>query len=184
MNSYRVRRVSSKTRAGTSGEMFRRTNTAAVKDNVTSGKDLATALARDRKFRKHLVAALAHGAVARRRAAQQITMRAVLMRLAADEELRRELETTTQNLQRAWRQVEKKRTRRLRNTLLVIGGTATAVGIVQSRGWIRMRAAELRRSRERTGDEERPVVVPVPTAGVESGASGGEVAAGTSETQS
>ena len=104
--------------------MFRQTKTDAVRANVVSGTELAAALARDRKFRKHLIDALGHGELARRRAARQVTMTAMLARLAADEELRSELVTATRNLQRAWSRVERKRSNRLRNALLVLGGAA------------------------------------------------------------
>jgi uncharacterized membrane protein len=146
--------------------MFRRTKTNALKDNVASGKDLALALSRDKKFRKQLLSALGHGAAARRRAAGQIALTAMLTRLAADERLRRELASMTDNLQEALGRAKKKRSHRLRNTLLVLGGGATAVGLVQSRGWLGTRASALRRDRSsaRTIDEEIEVGVPVATA--------------------
>jgi hypothetical protein len=127
--------------------MFRRTKTDAVKANVVSGTELAAALARDRKFRKHLIAALGHGELARRRAARQVTMTAMLARLAADEELRGQLVTATKNLQQAWSRVERKqRSNRLRNTLLVLGGAATVAALVRSREQVREQATKLRRS--------------------------------------
>jgi uncharacterized membrane protein len=146
--------------------MFRRTKTNALKENVASGKDLALALSRDKKFRKQLLSALGHGAAARRRAAGQIALTAMLTRLAADERLRRELASMTDNVQEAFGRVKKKRSHRLRNTLLVLGGGATAVGLVQSRDWLGTRASALRRDRSsaRTIDEEIEVGVPVATA--------------------
>jgi len=141
--------------------MFGRTRTDAVKDNVATGKELATALARDRKFRKHLIAALGHGEIARRRVTEQITLKAALMRLAADEELRRELMTATKNLQDAWSRVEKKqRSHRLRNTLFVVAGAAAAAGVVRSRGRLQEQASKLRRSGAST-DEKPETAAPV-----------------------
>jgi hypothetical protein len=45
--------------------MVGRTKTKALKKNATSSKDLAVALARDRKFRKQLRSAAFHGSKAR-----------------------------------------------------------------------------------------------------------------------
>jgi len=102
--------------------MFRRSNTKVLRENATSAKELAVALSRDRKFRKQLLSALGHSAAARRRAARRIGMTAVLTRLAADRELRRELVRMSKNVQNAWTRVEKKRSHRLRNVLVVLAG--------------------------------------------------------------
>jgi uncharacterized membrane protein len=147
--------------------MLRRTRTKTMLDTAASGKDLAVALSRDKKFRKQLLSALGHGAVARRRARRKIGLTAVATRLASDKQLGRELSTMSKNLQGAWGRVEKKRSHRMRTTLLVIGGGATAVGLVQSRGWIRDRVSGLgggNSSGARTIDEAIEVEVPVTTA--------------------
>jgi uncharacterized membrane protein len=147
--------------------MLRRTKTKTLRDNAASGKDLALALSRDTRFRKQLLSAVGHGAVARRRAIRNIGLTAVATRLASDKQLRRELSTMSKNLQGAWGRVEKKRSHRLRTTLLVLGGGATAVGLVQSRGWIRDRLPGLagrNSSGARTIDEAIEVEVPVATA--------------------
>jgi uncharacterized membrane protein len=107
--------------------MFGRSKTQVMKDNAATGTDLALTLARDKKFRKELAKALGHGMRARRRAASRFGMTAVAMRLATDEELRRELQTMAQNLQQAWQRVERKRSHRGRNTTMVIVGAGGAV---------------------------------------------------------
>ena len=141
--------------------MFGRIKTDAVKDNVASGKELAAALAQDRKFRKHLISALGHGEAARRRVAEQITMKAMLMRLAADQELRRDLVTATKSLQDAWSRVEKKkRSNRLRKTLFVVVGAVAVAGVVQSRGRLQEQASKLRSSGTST-DEKPEAAAPV-----------------------
>lgn len=130
--------------------MFRRTKTDVVKANVVSGAELASALARDRKFRKHLIAALGHGELARRRAARQVTMTAMLARLAADEELRGQLVDATKNVQQAWSRVERQQqSHKVRNVLLVIGGAAAVAALVKSREQVRDQAMKLRRSDEK-----------------------------------
>jgi uncharacterized membrane protein len=110
--------------------MFGRTKTQAVKEHAASSKDFALALSRDRKFRKQLLEAIGHGAKAKRRAAKRVGFMAAATRLANDKQLRRELETMNKNLQQAWNRIERKqkRSHKLRNTMLVLGGGAAAAG--------------------------------------------------------
>jgi uncharacterized membrane protein len=119
--------------------MLGRSKAKAMKEGVGSSADLAAALAQDPKFRRHLLRAAGHGAVARKRAASRIGLAAVAARLAADEELRRELREAAESLQQAWDRVQKKRSHKLRNTLLVafgLGGIVAGVGVPQVRKWI------------------------------------------------
>jgi uncharacterized membrane protein len=142
--------------------MFRRSKTQAVKDQAASSKDFALALSRDRKFRKELLSAIGHGAKARRRAAKRVGFLAAATRLANDKQLKRELETMTKNLKHAWNRVEvkQKRSHKLRNTMLVLGGGAAAAGA----------ALKLRGNHGSQGsaistiDEAIEVAVPVSTA--------------------
>ena len=87
--------------------MFRRTRTEKVRDNAVAVADLATALAKDKKFRKELLKATKHGVLAKRRAAARIGVLAAVTRLASDEELRREARKVSRNLQSAWGRVER-----------------------------------------------------------------------------
>jgi hypothetical protein len=106
--------------------MFGRSRTQTIKDNAVSGKELALGLAKDRRFRKELASAISHAAAARRRAASRFGLTALAARLAADEELRRELTAAVEALDKARRRVEKKRSHRMRNTMLLIVGSAGA----------------------------------------------------------
>jgi uncharacterized membrane protein len=108
--------------------MFRRTKTQALKDQAASSKDFALALSRDKKFRKELISAIGHGAKAKRRASKRVGFTAAATRIAKDKQLRRELEKMTKNLQQAWGRAEKKRSHKVRNTMLVLGGGAAAAG--------------------------------------------------------
>src|SRR2546426_1325111 len=110
--------------------MFGRSKTQAVKESAASGTDLAVSLAQDKKFRKQLLSAVGHGAAARQRAASRIGLVAAVHRLGTDKELRSELRQMTENLQNAWTQVEKKRSHKLRNFLLVFAGIGAAVAAV------------------------------------------------------
>jgi len=128
-------------------------------DNAVSSKELAVALARDKKFRRDLAQAVAHGIRARRRAAAQLGMTAAATRLAYDKELRRELQTMTKNLQAALGRAEKP-SHKLRNTMIiVVGGTAT--GLV---AWRKRSARSSKGSGINTIDESIEVEVPVSTA--------------------
>jgi uncharacterized membrane protein len=90
---------------------------------------------------------------------------AAAARLSNDKQLRRELQTMTKDLKNAWSRAEtKKRSHKLRNTMLVLGGGAAAAGAaVKLRG--RMPGAN---SANGTGistiDESIEVGVPVSTA--------------------
>jgi len=106
--------------------MFGRSRTDVVKDNAAAAADLAAALAQDKKFRKQLLAGVGHGVRAKKRVAARLGVIAALTRIAADEELRADAREMARNLQNAWARVEKKRSHRMRNTLLVLVGVGTA----------------------------------------------------------
>jgi uncharacterized membrane protein len=104
--------------------VLRSTKTQAVKDSAVSAAELARSLAKDKKFRKQLLSAISHGTIAKRRASKRIGFVAAVTRLGADEKLKTELHKMTKNLENAWGRVEKKRSHKLRNSLLV--GAAVA----------------------------------------------------------
>jgi uncharacterized membrane protein len=110
--------------------MFGSSKAQAVKESAARGTDLAVSLARDKRFRKQLLSAVGHGATARQRAASRIGFVSAVYRLGADKELRSELRQMTQNLQNALTRAEKKRSHKLRNFLLVVGGIGAAVAVV------------------------------------------------------
>ena len=115
--------------------MLRSTKTQAVKDSAVSAAELAASLAKDKKFRKQLLSAVGHGTIAKRRAQKRIGFFAAATRLAADPKLKIELRKMTQHLDKAWGRVEKKRSHKLRTTLLVagLGGAAAAVATQRRR---------------------------------------------------
>jgi Polyketide cyclase / dehydrase and lipid transport len=137
--------------------MFGRTKTDELKHNAIAGKELALALSRDTKFRKQLASAIGSGVRARRRAARRFGTTAAVTRLANDKQLRKELQRMTNNLQDAWGRVERKRSHKLRNTLIVIGMGGAVAGLY---GWRRRSTA----TGIATIDESIEVEVPVSTA--------------------
>jgi hypothetical protein len=111
--------------------MIGRTSTAdALKQHAVSGKELAAQLARDKKFRKQVVAAVTHGAAARRRARSRVGLAAAAGRVASDGPLRKELRGLTEELRHAGSRVEKKRSHKLRTTALVLAGAGIAAAVV------------------------------------------------------
>jgi uncharacterized membrane protein len=149
--------------------MLGRSKAEVAKEKAVSGTELAVALAQDKKFRRELMSAIGHGAGARRRAARQIGLTAVVSRIAADKELRGQLREMARNVQNAWTRVEKKRSHRLRNSLILLGagGAAAAAAVPQLRGAVtrRMSGAPVPGgSTPRTITESIEVDVPVSTA--------------------
>jgi uncharacterized membrane protein len=108
--------------------MFEGSRTAKLKDNAANASEFAASLAKDKKFRKELLAAISHGTLAQRRAARKIGFYAAMLRLKNDPKIRRELNKMVSSLDRAWSRAEKKRSHKLRNVLIVVGlgGAAAA----------------------------------------------------------
>ena len=109
--------------------MFRRSKTSKLKDSAASASEFAAALAKDKKFRKELLSAISHGTVAQRRAARKVGFYAAMMRLKQDPKLRREVNRMVTSLDRAFSRVEKKRSHKVRNTLLFVGGVGGAAAV-------------------------------------------------------
>src|SRR4051812_46244663 len=101
--------------------MFGRSRTSALKDSASSASDFASSLAKDKKFRKELLPAISHGTIAQRRASRKVGFVAVATRLAGDPKLKREVKKMVNSLDKAWGRVEKKRSHKLRNFLLLLG---------------------------------------------------------------
>jgi uncharacterized membrane protein len=145
--------------------MFRQSKTTALKTKATGGKDLAVALAQDKKFRKELLSAIRHGEFARRRAVRRVGPVAVVTRLATDQKLTREVRQMAEHIQRAVTRAEQKRSHTLRNTLVLVGvGGAVAVVVPQSRRWLSARLGFGGNSNPRVISESIEVGVPVSTA--------------------
>ena len=149
--------------------VLKSTKTQALKDNASSAAELAASLAKDKKFRKQVLSAVGHGTIAKRRASKRIGFVAAVARLSADPKIKSELRKMTRSLENAWGRVEKKRSHKLRNTLLVagIGGAAAAVASQRKRltGIVGGSSSSVNGSTSpRTIDESIEVNVPVATA--------------------
>jgi len=145
--------------------VFRRTRSQALKESAASATDFATALAKDRKFRKELLSAISHGTIARRRAARRIGIVAAVTRLGADPKLKHELRKMTRNLENAWGRIERKRSHTLRNSVLVAVGVGGAAAVaMKTRKGSRPHIGFAGGTTPRTIDESIEVSVPVSTA--------------------
>jgi uncharacterized membrane protein len=111
-------------------------NAAMVRDGAVNATEFATALAKDKKFRKELISTISHGTLAKRRAARKIGYVTVMTRLASDAKLLRELRKTVTSLDKVWSRVEKKRSHKKRNALIAvgIGGVAVAAAVASRKG--------------------------------------------------
>jgi uncharacterized membrane protein len=144
--------------------MFKRSQMTAVKDNAAAMSDLAAQLASDKKFRKRLLEASGHGVRAQRRAWRQVGQISLIARLLGDRELRRELRQMTRDLQAAWQRIERKRSHRLRNTVLLVGGAAAGTAAVAAPQVRRRLLERLDLTRPRTIQSSVEVDVPISTA--------------------
>ena len=110
--------------------MLERDKTTALKESAASASEFAASLAMDKKFRKELLSAIGHGTLAQKRAARKIGFYAAMLRLKQDPMLRREVNRMMSSLDKAWSRVEKKRSHKLRNTVLVLGTAGGVAAIV------------------------------------------------------
>jgi uncharacterized membrane protein len=126
------------------------------KDKVMNQLELASKLAKDEKFRKQAINALAHATMIRRRT-----------KLAAYEQLRAELRELTKNIQRAVTRAEKKRSHKFRNTILVVGAGGAVAAIPQARRFVLARFSSvpsMNGTMPRTIEQSMEINVPVSTA--------------------
>jgi uncharacterized membrane protein len=148
--------------------VFKRTKTQALKDNAASATELASALVKDQKFRKELVSAVGHGVVARRRAARRIGFIAAVTRLSNDPKIKGELRKMSNSLDKAWGRVEKKRSHKLRNVILVTGVGGVVAFVPQIRRFVIQQFSSVPfaggGTTPRTIEESIEVNVPVSTA--------------------
>ena len=115
--------------------MFGR-STKAMKEHAATVSELAAMLARDKRFRRQLLGAAKHGSRAKRRAVHHIGALSVAGRLAADAQLRDEVQQMTRDLQAAWTtlQTKRRKSHMLRSTLVLAGAGAAVAVALRKRG--------------------------------------------------
>jgi uncharacterized membrane protein len=126
-------------------------------------KDYVDPLVEDDKLRRQARAAVTAGVAAGQRMQRQLGLHGVVLRLATDQELRQQLAEVGKQLDAARKRVERKRSHRLRNTLLVLVG-AGAAGAVAWQMRRRDEWAAVSSPAPTTVDAEIEVGVPVTAA--------------------
>jgi hypothetical protein len=97
----------------------------------------AEEVARDERLRADVSAALAHGSKAGDQIKKDIQAGGIYSRLAEDRKLRRNLRAMLDDLDSASDRVRRKKSHRLRNFALMLGGAvAAAATLVKIRSWI------------------------------------------------
>jgi uncharacterized membrane protein len=113
--------------------MFRRQRNARdqVMETASAIVPFAGRMAEDAKFRHRVMDLLEHADAARRRALPATGMAATIARLTTDHELQGHLRDMRTALDKAQRRVRrKKQSHRLRNSLIIVGGTGAAIAAV------------------------------------------------------
>src|SRR5262249_52882068 len=130
--------------------------------SASEASNFAASLAKDKKFRRELLSAINHATIARRRAKRKTGVVAVARGMSHDPKLRRELDKMMNSLDKAWSRLEKKRSHKVRNTLLVLGGVGgVAVVVLKTRMHEKMRIGG---TSARTLEAFKEVNVPVSVA--------------------
>ena len=113
--------------------MFGRKNAATVAGDALDGvSPYIDQLAHDEKLRERLVAAITAGAAARTRAKRQVGLLGVATRLGSDPVLREQVAEVVSQLQKAKGRIEKNRSHKTRNTVLLLTGAGVVVAAVPS----------------------------------------------------
>ena len=102
--------------------MFGHSKSGVVADAAETAAEYGGHLVQDKKARQRALAAVAAGIAAKRRTERQRGKTGLLYRLATDPVLRMQLVEMYMQLQKAQRRVEKRRSHKLRNLLLVAAG--------------------------------------------------------------
>jgi len=144
--------------------MFKRSRTTALRENAASASEFASSLAKDKKFRKELLSAISHGTIAQRRASRKLGFVAAVTRLGTDPKLKRELNKMVGSLDKVWSRVEKKRSHKLRNVILIVGIGGGAVAAAMPKVRNKLNGQLPLGTTPRTIDESIEVNVPVSTA--------------------
>ena len=112
--------------------------TEALKEIVASANELL----RDAQLRSDLQSAVVHGARATGRARDDADLTGITQRLAADKKLRKHLRAMIDDLDHASERVRRRGSHRVRNALLLVGGSGVALAAIPTtRRWIGERFA-------------------------------------------
>jgi uncharacterized NAD-dependent epimerase/dehydratase family protein len=115
----------------------RQSRTNKVKDALIQAASYGDELARDGRLRSDIRSAVGHGVAVTDRVRQDVSAARITSRLARDRKLRRNLRALLDDLESATERVQRRRSHRVRNMLLLLGGTGVVVAAVpDTRRWI------------------------------------------------
>jgi hypothetical protein len=115
---------------------LRKSRTEKLADALKSALSYTDELIRDERLRSDIRSAVGHGAVAAHRVREDSGLPGLTSRLAADRELRKNLRSLLDDVDSAGGRVRRKTSHRLRNALLVVGGTGAVFAVVpNARRW-------------------------------------------------
>ena len=106
----------------------------AVADAASELSGYGTELVEDEKLRERLMAAIVAGAAARRRAKRQAGVRGFARRVATDPVLHAQLAEMVAQLQKAQRRVQRRRSHKVRNSIVLLAGFGAASAAVSIPG--------------------------------------------------
>jgi hypothetical protein len=116
-------------------------NTSKVREAVASAKPVVERLAKDEDFRKHAVAAAIAAKTIYDRLAEDRTAKTIASKLVQDKSVQKELRHAVEELQEAAKRAKRRRSHKLRNTLIfggiVLGLLYNPVTGPGTRRWLR-----------------------------------------------
>jgi hypothetical protein len=109
-----------------------------VRDALGEAISYANDLMQDERLRSNVRSAYGHGTVATERVREDIGAEGMVTRLAADKKLRKHLRALIDDLDSASERLQRRRSHRLRNAILVVAGTGAAVAVLvpNARRWM------------------------------------------------
>jgi hypothetical protein len=116
---------------------LRKSRMVKVRDALKAAASYTYVMVHDERLRSDMQSAVGHGAIANDRMRQDSGLSGVSARLATDRKLRKNLRSMLHDLDSASRRVRRKRDHRVRNALLILGGSGVALAAVpNARRWV------------------------------------------------
>lgn len=116
----------------------RRSRTDQIKDALLEAISYASDLMQDERLRSDVRSAYSHGAVATERVREDIGTERMMSRLATDKKLRKHLRALVDDLDSASERLQRRRSHRVRNAIVILAGTGAAVAVIvpNARRWM------------------------------------------------
>ena len=117
--------------------VFRKSRRERVQEVLKSAASYTEDVLRDEQLRSNIRSAAGHAAVAAEHVRKDSGLSGFAARVERDSQLRRNLRSLLDDLDSAGERVRRKKRHRLRNALLIIGGTGvTLAAVPNTRRWV------------------------------------------------